>query len=147
MAARFPIITKVKSDGDTTESFVYLTVNTIEESKSNEARSKVIDQYCKKYLIQHVIKTNLCFSCANASPISCEKIADLSPNIISKYPFITDGFQVQDPYFDFFKTEAAYVDGSEYEKTVRANNLRIVRFSVSGCKNYRAMRKRPESVK
>lgn len=70
------------------------------------------------------------------------QIRDISKKIISEYPFIIDGYQIQDVLES--EDDKKYVDSlanlSEYEKTIRKNGFRVEKFIVHKCAKYRRTR-------
>lgn len=135
---RFPIVIKEVNDGVKNERYVKLA--TSKDIKRNDVRKKCINDYCKKELSTYGNASNLCFSCDNASPLKCKKISDIAMDLIFNYQFITDGFQVQDPYYNYSDDEESLDLSNDYESESRHNSFRIVKFKVTGCKNYKSSR-------
>ncbi|MEG2351515.1 MAG: hypothetical protein RSA10_03230 [Bacilli bacterium] len=133
---RFPIIVKKLVDGKLQEEFVYLRVEETSEVRDKIKRENYINKYCNINLSEFA--KGLCFTCKNASPEKCEKIEDLSKKIITDYSFIKDGFQIQDPYYSDLDEDGEIEN--DYEVACRHNSLKIVKFKVNGCNNYKSDR-------
>lgn len=127
--AKFPIvITEVDEKGTRTEQIMLEA----EDSKDKNQRTKAINEYLRE---KEFPVTCICFGC-DKGPLTCKKVADISKKMIFDYPFITEGFQVQDLYQSLNDISFIDKDASDYEKESRKNSLRIEKFVVTKCENY-----------
>jgi hypothetical protein len=130
----FPVIIHYVENGVLKSERVFLHTDKDVTKKVN--RTREIGKYVKCRFGNY--NGSLCFEC-DRGPSSCPKMADISSKLLSDYPFITDGFQVQDVYESV--DDRVYSDSAfntcEYEITSRQNTLRIDRFIVRGCKKFK----------
>lgn len=130
----FPIIVHYIQNGVLKNEVVILHTDKDVTQKVN--RTKEIRKYVNERF--KIDNGSLCFEC-DRGPLDCPKMADLSSKLLKDYPFITDGFQVQDVYHDIY--DSVYSDDEydtcEYERTSRRNNLRIDKFIVCKCKLFK----------
>ncbi len=129
----FPIVVTMLKDGEVTTK--HESIQTPKDISKSGVRSAAIRHYEKTVL--HLPEDCLCWECSRG-PLDCEKMGDISKKMIFDYPFITEGYQIQDVYQN--ESDLKYSDleeSCEYERTARHNNLRIERFVVRKCKNFR----------
>ena len=102
-------------------------------SKNNHTQS--INKYLKNNNYQ---SSSLCATCCKG-PLDCKKVSDISKRMIYQYPFILEGYQVQDEFLENENTRYKDSDliSCEYEKTSRKNKFKIERLVVTKCKNYK----------
>lgn len=135
--SKFPvIITEVKN-------FVVTSKTEMLESNRDitkkSVRTKAINDYIKLNLNN---RYSLCWDCK--TPIlNCDKMCDISKKMIYDYPFIMEGYQIQDMYEAPSQTNYKDADIStcEFERTSRCNDLRIEKFIVSKCKNFKGIKR------
>lgn len=133
---RFPVIvTELKDSTEIKSKSVFLDAK---KPKEKNQRTKAINDYLKR---NGYANGSLCCNCVKG-PLECIKVADISKKMIFEYPFILEGYQVQDQYSNLEDKKYCDVDAScDYERDSRSNNLRIEKFVVTKCKNFKMMKK------
>lgn len=133
---KVPIVIREAKNGEVFTKFEQL--ETEKDISKKTVRSRLINEYVRDNMAN---KMSLCGDCA-LGPTECPKIRDISKKIISEYPFIIDGYQIQDVLES--EDDKKYVDSlanlSEYEKTIRKNGFRVEKFIVHKYAKYRRTR-------
>lgn len=103
-------------------------------------------------------KVHLCWQCGCASPLGCEKVADIIKGSIDKYPFISNGYQVfdEDGRLDemvvtgcdnFVPERSVYLSKFERAKIQQAkDNLSMLYFGVNSVEEARRLKKEKREI-
>ncbi len=137
---KFEILLTILDDGSLNREYVTLEMNDKNIREQNKRQSQ-IERYMKFMRLKYSNKISakcLCWECLNC--FDCPKILDLTKKDITKYPFITSGYQIRDLYFDAVNDSVKSPKNlSEPELDLRGeNNLHIVKFLVTGCRRFKA---------